>query len=79
MALKDLRRLLIDDTESHAIIVRRHNICELTKSNKLASQLVALKEICEELQLITSGPLSRKKTFCQAIEPFAKNRICFHE
>ena len=82
MALKDLRSLLIEDTEktSHPTIVRGHNICELIKLNKLASlKLVALKEICEELQLITSGPLSRKKIFCQAIEPFAKNCICFQE
>ena len=41
MALKDLRGLAIDDMEktSHPIIVRGHNICELLKSNKLASLL----------------------------------------
>ena len=41
MAFKDLRSLAIDDMEktSNPIIVRGHNICELLKSNKLASLL----------------------------------------
>ena len=41
MVLKDLRSLAIDDVEktSHPIIVRGYNICELLKSNELASLL----------------------------------------
>lgn len=81
-ALKDLRSLVIDDMEqlNHPIAVQGKNLCELTTANKLLSlKLVELKGICNELQLTTNGPLSRKKTFCQAIELFTKNCECYHE
>lgn len=82
MALNDLRILVMNDMErpNHPIIVCGNNLCELVKSNTLASlKLVALKEICHNLHLTTSGPLSRKKTFCQAIELFSSNCICAQE
>jgi len=82
VALKTLRSLVIDDMKmpSHPIIVGINNICELVKSKKLVSlKLVALKEICDKLHLTASGPSSRKKTFCQAIELFTNSCTCFQE
>ena len=77
MALDTLRSLIMDDMgkPSHPIVVGAGNICELVKTNKLA----VLKEVCEQLHLNTSGPLSRKKTFFEAIEAFSKSCTCFQE
>ena len=66
MALDTLKSLVIDDMDkkSHPIVVIDNNICEIVKSNKLGSfKLTVLKEICKQLRLTTSGPLSRKKDF----------------
>ena len=67
---------------SHPIIVGASNICEfeLVKTNKLGSlKLAFLKEICEQLHLTTTGPLSRKKTFIDAIEAFSESCACFQK
>ena len=65
---------------SHPIVVGAGNICELVKTNKLGSlKLAVLKEVCEQLHLNTSGPLSRKKTFFEAIEAFSRSGTCFQE
>ena len=82
MALDTLRSLLMDDMDkpSHPIIVGVSNICELAKSKKLDSlKLPVLKEICNQLHLTTSGPLSRKKTFFEAIEKFSESCSCFQK
>ena len=71
MALDTLRSLVMDDMgrPTHPVIVGTSNICEFVKTNKLGSlKLAALKEICVQLDLTTSGPLTRKKTFCATIE-----------
>ena len=71
MALDTLRSLVMDDMgrPTHPVIVGTSNIREFVKTNKLGSlKLAALKEICVQLDLTTSGPLTRKKTFCAAIE-----------
>lgn len=78
-AFDDLMRLVMDDMDrpSHPITVGTNNICELVKSKSLVSlRLATLKEICNELHLTTSGPLSRKTTFCDVINVFAKSCTC---
>ena len=74
IAFDTLRSLVMDDMgkPSHPIIVGISNICELVKNKKLDSlKLAALKEICNQLHLTTSGPLSRKKL---SLRPF-KNSL----
>jgi len=63
MAFDTLRSLVMDDMgkPSHPIIAGVGNICELVKNKNLDSlKLAVLKEICNQLHLTTSGPLSRK-------------------
>lgn len=82
MALDTLRSLVMDDMgkPSHPIIVGASNICELVKSKNLGSlKLAVLKEICEQLHLTTIGPLSRRKTFLDAIEAFSESCTCFQK
>lgn len=82
MAFHALRGLVTEDMgkPSHPIIVDSSNICELVKDNKLGSlKLVVLTEICQQLYLTTSGPLSRKKTFFAAIESFCESCTCFQK
>ena len=82
MALDTLTSLVMDDMDkpSHLILVGVSNICELAKSKKLDSlKLPVLKEICNQLHLTTSGPLSRKKTFFEAIEKFSEGCSCFQK
>ena len=82
MAFDTLRRLVMDDMAkpSHPIIVGVSNICELVKNKKLHSlKLTVLKEICNQLHLTTSGPLSRKKTLFEAIETFSESCACFQK
>jgi len=65
MALDTLRSLVMDDMgrPTPPIIVGTSNICKFVKSNKPGSlKLATLKEICLQLDLATSGPLTRKKT-----------------
>ena len=82
MALDTLRSLVMDDMgrPTHPVIVGTSNTCEFVKTIKLGSlKLAALKEICVQLDLTTSGPLTRKKTFCAAIEVFAESCTCFQK
>jgi len=82
MAFDTLRRLAMDDMgkPSHTIIVGVSNICKLVKNKNLHSlKLAVLKEICNQLHLTTSGPLSRKKTFFEAIEKFSETCACFQK
>ena len=82
IAFDTLRSLVMDDMgkPSHPIIVGISNICELVKNKKLDSlKLAALKEICNQLHLTTSGPLSRKKTFFEAIQKFSESCTCFQK
>ncbi|KAL9974162.1 hypothetical protein ACROYT_G011171 [Oculina patagonica] len=73
MALDSLKGLVMEDMErqGHPIIASGNNICDLVQTNKIGSlKLAVLKEICKDLNLLTSGPLSRKKTFIEAIKAF---------
>ena len=82
MALDTLRSLVMDDMgrPTHPVIVGTNTTCEFVKTNKLGSlKLAALKEICVQLDLTTNGPLTRKKTFCAAIEVFAESCTCFQK
>ena len=82
IAFDTLRSLVMDDMgkPSHPIIVGISNICELVKNKKLDSlKLAALKEICNQLHLTTSGPPSRKKIFFEAIQKFSESCTCFQK
>ena len=82
VALGTLGSLVMEDLckSSHPIIVGVSNICELVKTNKLGSlKLAFLKETCEKLHLMMTGPLSRKKTFIEAIEAFSESCTCFQK
>lgn len=82
MAFDTLRSLVMDDMgkPSHPIIVGVSNICELVKNKNLDSlKLAVLQQICSQLHLTTSGPLSRKKTFYEAIEKFSESCVCFQK
>jgi len=82
MAFDTLRSLVTDDMgkPSHPIIVSVSNICKHVKNKNLDSlKLAALKEICNQLHLTTSGPLSRTKTFFEVIEKFSESCTCFQK
>ena len=82
MALATLRSLVMNDMgkPGHPIAVGDRNICELVRTNRLRSfKLAVLKEMCEQLHLTTTGPLSRKKTFFEAIEAFSESCTCFQK
>ena len=82
MALDTLRSLVMNDMgkPSHPIAVGDRNICELVRTNRLRSfKLAVLKEMCKQLHLTTTGPLSRKKTFFEAIEAFSESCTCFQK
>jgi len=78
-ALRTLRCLVLDDMNnpSHPIIVSGINICERLKNDQVSSlKLKELKDVCQHLHLTTRGSLSRKKTYCEAIENYSKNCTC---
>ena len=78
MSFDTLRSLEMMGKPSHPIIVGVSNICELVKNLKLNSLKLAVpKEICNQLHLTTSGPLTRKKTFFEAMEIFCESWPCF--
>ena len=80
--LQDLRSLVMADMSclNHPVIARGHNLCELIRKSKLTSlKLAELRDICTELDIHTNGPLSRKKTFCQAISEFTQTCECHQE
>ena len=82
MAFHALRGLVMEDMGklSHPIIVGISNVCERVKDNRLGSlKLADLKEICQQLHLTTSGPLSKKKTFFVAIERFPASCTCLQK
>ena len=82
MAFDTLRSLVMDDMgkPSHPIVVGVSNVCELVKNKKLDSlKLAVLKDICNQLHLTTRGPLSRKRTFFEAIEKFSESCACFQK
>ena len=82
MAFHALRGLVMEDMGKLSLqnIVGHSNVCELVKDNRLGSHKLAdLKEICQQLHLTTSGPLSRKKTFFAATERFSASCTCFQK
>lgn len=77
--LKTLNEAVLNDMEHslHPVTVNELNICELTGSGKLQTLKIAqLSDICIALQLQTSGPQDKKKTFIGPIEDFIKNCPC---
>ena len=80
IAFENLRKAvtLQMNTPEHPIVVENKNLCELLKAKKLNTLKVAeLREICEGLQLEVSGSLSRKKSFIEPLEAYAKSCSCF--
>ena len=80
MALETLRSLVMDDMgkPSHPIVVGDRNNCELVRTYRLRSvKLAVLKEICEQLHLTTSGPLSRKKLSLRPLKHFLRAAPAF--
>ena len=77
--LKILNEAVLNDMEPslHPVIVQELNLCEMTGSAKLQKlKVTQLSDICKELQLKTSGPQNRKKTFIGPIEDYIKNCTC---
>ena len=75
MVLKDLRSLAIDDVKktSHPIIVRGYNICELLKSNKLASLLFLSAQPTFKLVALNPEPSIYRAAF--AIGVYLQTRL----
>jgi len=65
-AIDSIRSLMMDDMgkPSYPIVVGVGNICQLVENKKFDSlKLAVLREICNQLHLTTSGPLSEKRLF----------------
>ena len=61
----------------HPIIIKKRNICELSKSRKLNILKVAnLQSICSKLNLQVSGSQYRKQTFTVPLEDYASACSC---
>ena len=75
MVLKDLRSSAIDDVKktSHPIIVRGYNICELLKSNKLASLLFLSAQPTFKLVALNPEPSIYRAAF--AIGVYLQTRL----
>ena len=75
MVLKGLRSLAIDDVKktSHPIIVRGYNICELLKSNKLASLLFLSAQPTFKLVALNPEPSIYRAAF--AIGVYLQTRL----
>ena len=67
----------IEQTISHPIKIEAVNVCELSRAGKLSSPKVAqLREVCRALSLQTNGSNSRKRTFTEPLEAYAKLCSC---
>ena len=63
----------IEQTISHPIKIEAVNVCELTCAGKLSSlKLAQLREVCRALSLRTNGSNSRKRTFTEPLDAYAK-------
>ena len=63
----------IEQTISHPIKIEAINVCELSRAGKLSSlKLAQLREVCRALSLQTNGSNSRKRTFTEPLDAYAK-------
>lgn len=77
--IETLQKAVMNDMvlPMHPIVIGLNNVCELLSSNKLRSlKLGDLKDICEKLELVTTGSSSRKKTYYEPIEEYATSCPC---
>ena len=69
----------IEQTISHPIKIEAVNVCELTCAGKLSSlKLAQLREVCRALSLQTKGSNSRKRTFTEPLDAYAKLLSLIH-
>ena len=67
----------IEQTISHPIKIKAVNVCELSRAGKLSLlKLAQLREVCRALSLQTNGSNSRKRTFIEPLEAYAKLCSC---
>lgn len=67
----------IEQNISHPIKVEAVNVCELSRAGKLSSlKLAQLREVCRALSLRTNGSNSRKRTFTEPLDAYAKLCSC---
>ena len=67
----------IEQTISHPIKIEAVNVCELSRAGKLSSlKLAQLREVCRALSLQTNGSNSRKRTFTEPLDDYAKLCSC---
>ena len=67
----------IEQNISHPIKVEAVNVCELSRAGKLSSlKLAQLREACRALSLRTNGSNSRKRTFTEPLDAYAKLCSC---
>ena len=67
----------IEQNISHPIKVEAVNVCELSRAGKLSSlKFTQLREVCRALSLRTNGSNSRKRTFTEPLDAYAKLCSC---
>ena len=67
----------IEQATSHPIQIEAVNVCELSRAGKLSSlKLAQLREVCRALSLQTNGSNSRKRTFTEPLDAYAKLCSC---
>lgn len=67
----------IEQNISHPIKVEAVNVCELSRAGKLSSlKLAQFREVCRALNLRTNGSNSRKRTFTEPLDAYAKLCSC---
>ena len=67
----------IEQNISHPIKVEAVNVCELSRAGKLSSlKLAQLREVCRALSLRANGSNSRKRTFTEPLDAYAKLCSC---
>ena len=67
----------IEQTISQPIQIEAVNVCELLRAGKLSSRKLAqLREVCRALSLQTNDSNSRKRTFTEPLDAYAKLCSC---
>ena len=65
------------ETPNHPIQVGAVNVCELARAGNLSTLTLAqLREMCTVLQLQTDGSHSRKRTYTEPLDAYAKPCAC---
>ena len=68
---------VIEQTISHSIQIEAVNVFELSRAGKLSSlKLAQLRKVCRALSLQTNGSGSRKRTFTEPLDAYAKLCSC---